>query len=737
MPRRPRTRARSSSPTGTAARLGPGATRPREDGALAPAPARRAASRAGSPTAPAVIDVARLQTLFPRTLGEYLDPGPPEPEHRLAAIGFIRFAGTDRLLADEGPDTVARATARGVTRLEECLATEGVTLLSTDLDSDGGRFFLGLRRARTRARTTRAACCAPSSASSTSDLPLAVQAGCNRGHVFVAELGRRPERAFSAMGDTTNTAARIMSKAPPGLLYAHPAVLEHSRTLFATEPAGPFAMKGKAVPLLVYAVGEESGTREPGEGGRPAAARPRRRARRSCARSSPTALQRRGCASSRSPARRAWARPASCARRPRRSRASPRLTVRAEPYGAASSYRVFRDPLRLLLGIERGDARRRWAQQLLAVAGRLRTRPAADVTAASPTWRRSRCRRPPRRTRSTRSSAPTGWPTCSSTSSAASCPGDPADRARRPTGPTPPRPTCSSASPPPRVAGPGRWSPSAGATDGRLRPDAGHRRSTLGPLPARRHGATRDRGDRGRAAASARGRRRSSSAPRATRCSSRRSPASPAAAGTLGTMPDSLQAAMAAQIDLLDPTARRVLRTAAVLGRSFRARGAARDPQRRRPGARPPAGSPQPSRVPRRRRPRPAPLPQQPGARRRLRGARLQDARPPAPGRRAGHGAAQRRPRRRRPHARRCTSRAPATTSARGATRGRPGRRRARAYANADAAAQYELALDVSRRVPRRHRRRSAPARGRCWASCASWPGCSTARSRPMAARPR
>ena len=60
-------------------------------------------------------------------------------------------------------------------------------------------------------------------------------------------------------------------------------------------------------------------------------------------------------------------------------------------------------------------------------------------------------------------------------------------------------------------------------------------------------------------------------------------------AGTQGTMPDSLQAAMAAQIDLLEPIERRVLRTAAVLGRSFRrevlretlsADGLTRDPGR-------------------------------------------------------------------------------------------------------------------------------------------------------------
>ena len=30
-----------------------------------------------------------------------------------------------------------------------------------------------------------------------------------------------------------------MSKAPAGRLYAHPAVLENSRTLFAVEPVGP------------------------------------------------------------------------------------------------------------------------------------------------------------------------------------------------------------------------------------------------------------------------------------------------------------------------------------------------------------------------------------------------------------------------------------------------------------------------------------------------------------------
>ena len=95
----------------------------------------------------------------------------------------------------------------------------------------------------------------------TTPLPLDLSFGVNRGHVFVAELGNHSRAAYSAMGDTTNTAARIMSKAPTGSVYAHPLVLDHSRTLFETRAVGPFAMKGKAEPMMLYDVGSEIGVR--------------------------------------------------------------------------------------------------------------------------------------------------------------------------------------------------------------------------------------------------------------------------------------------------------------------------------------------------------------------------------------------------------------------------------------------------------------------------------------------
>jgi tetratricopeptide (TPR) repeat protein len=136
----------------------------------------------------------------------------------------------------------------------------GITLLAVDIDHDGGKLFLSsgvpaateddeglmLRALRRLAD---------------SQTPLQLQFGINRGHVFAAEVGTPWRAAYSAMGDTTNTAARICAKAPPGKIFAHPSVLVRSRTKFATSQVGPFTFKGKKVAQTLYQVNEELGAR--------------------------------------------------------------------------------------------------------------------------------------------------------------------------------------------------------------------------------------------------------------------------------------------------------------------------------------------------------------------------------------------------------------------------------------------------------------------------------------------
>ncbi|HET7761149.1 MAG TPA: adenylate/guanylate cyclase domain-containing protein [Phycicoccus sp.] len=338
----------------TAARLSPGSTRPRADGALL-LRRRRPHHPAPGPAAPPPGDADLLATLFPHELGAHLAGGAPDPEHRLATIGFIRFSGTDAVLEEDGVEPLAERLHRLVTAVESALEPEGVTLLATDLDSDGGKFFLGsgvpFTREDDEGRMVRALRRVVEA-----DPPFPVQLGANRGHVFAAEVGVAERAAYSAMGDTTNTAARIMAVAPPGTVYVHPSVLQHSRTTFQVTPAGPFAMKGKSHPVLVHEVGEETGTRAaaaeshlPFLGREAEVALVRDALARALSGEGGVVLVdgATGMGKSRLVHEAlADAPPATVA------------TLRGEPYGATSTYRVLRDPLRGLLGIERDTPER-------------------------------------------------------------------------------------------------------------------------------------------------------------------------------------------------------------------------------------------------------------------------------------------------------------------------------------------------------------------------------------------
>ncbi|MFN8158038.1 MAG: adenylate/guanylate cyclase domain-containing protein [Candidatus Nanopelagicales bacterium] len=351
---------------GTASQLAPGSTELRDDGLHLLKWRFTYAPEGQGPPTPEVSD-ERLRTLFPHALGEYLADRVPDPEHKIATIGFARFSGTDAMLRSEGHEAVARVLHETLTVFEEAMIPEGITLLATDIDSDGGKLFMasgvpyiseddeGRMLRAMRAVIDRGT-------------PLPVQIGVNRGHVFAAEVGTLNRSAYSAMGDTTNTAARIMSKAGGGVLFAHPSVLEHSRTLFATEQAGPFPMKGKAVPVLVYDVGEETGTREAVDRSNlPLVGRDEELA------TFRTALDRAlsgagGVITVSAPTGLGKSR---LVREVLRGQRVAQVVVRAEPYGVTSPYRMLRDPVRAAFGVERGTPEEMTASFLSSFGERL------------------------------------------------------------------------------------------------------------------------------------------------------------------------------------------------------------------------------------------------------------------------------------------------------------------------------------------------------------------------------
>ena len=349
----------------TAAHLPPRSTAEREDG-LHRLRWRFTYPPEGEGPPTPMVTHDELLTLFPVALGEYLDDAVPDPEHKVATIGFARFSDTDTMLREQGHAAVADALHGTVSVVEDALIAEGVTLLATDLDSDGGKLFMGSgvpysseddegRMLRAMRRVLDVG------------TPLPMQIGVNRGHVFAAEVGTPNRAAYSAMGDTTNTAARIMSKAPAGVLFAHPTVLEQSRTLFATEPAGPFPMKGKAVPVLVHAVGGEVGTRDAGHdlsgelvGRDDELTRLRDLLGRGLAGEGAvvTVAAATGLGKSR------------LVREALDGVGATIVTVRAEPYGMSSPYRMLRDPVRTAFGVQR-DEPDQMAAQLIDTTRRI------------------------------------------------------------------------------------------------------------------------------------------------------------------------------------------------------------------------------------------------------------------------------------------------------------------------------------------------------------------------------
>ncbi|HEY2776798.1 MAG TPA: AAA family ATPase [Gaiellaceae bacterium] len=192
-----------------------------------------------------------LSFLLPPALREPIEEGAVEPEHRQATAAFIKFGGTDSLVADP------EAAAASLGELADVVSSEtfdrSITWLESDIDRDGGKMYLvagapatGGDDEQRMLRAVRAIVDAHAGP------PIAV--GVNRGRVLAGPIGSPTRRTYAVMGDTVNLAARLTARAAKGEILATGDVLQRSRTQFETS-ARQFLMKGKAKPVTGHAVG--------------------------------------------------------------------------------------------------------------------------------------------------------------------------------------------------------------------------------------------------------------------------------------------------------------------------------------------------------------------------------------------------------------------------------------------------------------------------------------------------
>ena len=83
-------------------------------------------------------------------------------------------------------------------------------------------------------------------------LELQVRIGIHTGPVIVGTVGNDLKMDYTAIGDTTNLAARLQAAARPGTILVSHATQRLIRDAFVAELTGPFEVKGKREPVVAY-----------------------------------------------------------------------------------------------------------------------------------------------------------------------------------------------------------------------------------------------------------------------------------------------------------------------------------------------------------------------------------------------------------------------------------------------------------------------------------------------------
>jgi class 3 adenylate cyclase len=207
-------------------------------------------------------DERRLQQHIPAALAERIrSAGVGRGERKQVTVFFCDLAGSSEIAAGLDPELYRELLDRYLERVfAEIYRVEGIV---NQLAGDGLMALFGapLTHGDDPVRAVRAALGAQQAIGELSQRTLAergfalrARIGIHTGMVVVGTVGNDLKMDYTAIGDTTNLAARLQELAEPGAIWLSDATERLVRGRFVTEAVGPIQIKGRGEPVGAFRV---------------------------------------------------------------------------------------------------------------------------------------------------------------------------------------------------------------------------------------------------------------------------------------------------------------------------------------------------------------------------------------------------------------------------------------------------------------------------------------------------
>jgi class 3 adenylate cyclase/predicted ATPase len=180
----------------------------------------------------------------------------PEEERRRVTVLFADLAGFTAMSESMDPEAVKSLAEHCADLMSEEVRKLGGTVSSVMGDAIMALFGAPISHEDDPERAVRAAVAMRERIAAVEGAPkrLQLHVGINTGETMAGLIGPDEARDYTAMGDTTNTAARLMSAAPSGAIYIGEQTYLATRDAVVSRPAEPVAAKGKAESVPVWEV---------------------------------------------------------------------------------------------------------------------------------------------------------------------------------------------------------------------------------------------------------------------------------------------------------------------------------------------------------------------------------------------------------------------------------------------------------------------------------------------------